>query len=175
MNFLLVLTLLGASPAETSSPGKFHVVGYLPDYRMASFDPAMGRSLTDLVYFSVKPSPTGELDTVTIKAEDLQRLRKVKDQSKVSLLLTVGGWGRSQGFAALAASARARRRFVSSATKFCLDNHFDGIDLDWEHPKDAAEQNAYATLLAEIKRGLAPHKLQLTVALAGWQVLPEAG
>ena len=40
----------------------FRLVGYLPDNRMAEFDPDAARLLTDLVVFSAVPTAAGELD-----------------------------------------------------------------------------------------------------------------
>jgi GH18 family chitinase len=54
---------------------------------------------------------------------------------------------------------------------FCQKNQFDGVDLDWEHPANASEEKDYATLLVELKKGLAPHQLEASVAVAGWQGL----
>jgi GH18 family chitinase len=150
----------------------FHVVGYLPDYRLASFDPAAAKYLTDVVYFSAEADPSGELRADRLKPEAIKTLQKIKEQHGVSLLLCVGGWERSKGFAPLAASPRGRERFVGSVTRFCLGNQFDGADLDWEHLANDEEVQNYGALLVALKKGFEPHKLRLTVALAGWQTLP---
>jgi hypothetical protein len=39
----------------------FSVVGYLPEYRMAAWDDSQGKYLTDLIYFSIEPAPSGGL------------------------------------------------------------------------------------------------------------------
>jgi hypothetical protein len=160
----------GRKPKK-SEPGPFRVVGYLPDYRMKTLDPSVGLFLTDLVYFSAEAEPSGELNLRRLRAKDVQRLQQIKAKYGVRLLLCVGGWGRSRGFPQLAGSPQARQRFVTAVTRFCLENRFDGIDLDWEHPANATERQNHAALLTALKKGLAPHKLRLTVAVAGWQVL----
>ena len=38
-----------------------------------------------------------------------------------------------------------------------------------EHPANKAEEESYATLLADLKEAFEPKKLLLTVALADWQ------
>jgi GH18 family chitinase len=148
------------------------VVGYLPEYRLESFDPEQAKYLTDLIYFSAEAEPTGELTKKRLRPETLQALRQIKEAHKVRLLLCVGGWGRSKGFAELAASAPSRQRFASALTEFCSEQRFDGVDLDWEHPKGESEQKNWAALLSEIQTAFQPRRLLLTVAVAGWQGLP---
>lgn len=161
-----------AGGRERRDQRNFHVVGYLPDYRAADTNPDVGEYLTYLVYFSVEPDPAGDLKLERIRPENIRMLRKLKDRNQVALLLCVGGWERSAGFPQLAASPAARKRFVTAVTRFCVDNDFDGIDIDWEHPADESQLRDYATLLAAIKTAFVPHHLQLTIAVAGWQALP---
>jgi GH18 family chitinase len=54
---------------------------------------------------------------------------------------------------------------------FCQANAFDGVDLDWEHPKGPAQQAAYTRLIVETKKAFTPVRLSLTAAIAGWQQL----
>jgi chitinase len=176
LGILLALRTGAEGPARQDTKGSgsesFHVVGYLPDYRTASFDAGQAKYLTDLIYFSAEPEASGELNRKRLRPEALRMLRRVKDEQKVRLLLCVGGWDRSAAFAELAASPRARQRFADTLTAFCTDNQFDGIDLDWEHPANEAQQKDYAALLAEVKKAFAPRRLLLTIAMAGWQQLP---
>lgn len=62
-----------------------------------------------------------------------QRL-KARDP-RLQVLASVGGWGGSDPFFHLAASAAGRAAFVASAIDW-LRAHpgFDGLDIDWEHP-----------------------------------------
>src|SRR5207244_1983084 len=63
---------------------------------------------------------------------------------------------------------------VEEATKFCLANSFDGVDVDWEHPESPQELQDHALLLTAMKKSFQPHRLRLTVAMAGWQkLLPD--
>jgi chitinase len=163
------------APAPATPSVGFHVVGYLPEYRGDSFDVDTGRYLTDLIYFSAEADPKGELKVGRLKTEHIRRLQELKRKHQTALLLCVGGWGRSAGFSKLAASAEARARFVEELLRFCRDQQFDGVDLDWEHPEGESQQRDHALLLTEIHTAFAPQKLQLTIAVAGWQALsPEA-
>jgi hypothetical protein len=157
---------------ERPAAGRFRVIGYLPYYRIADIDPDVGKYLTDMVYFSAEVGPNGELVNDRLKNEHLEKLRSIKQDHRVALYLCVGGWGRSAGFVRLAASPDARHKFTEAATQFCLENEFDGIDLDWEHPAGDEQYANFVKLLEDLKRRFEPHDLRLSVAAAGWQALP---
>lgn len=169
---LLALVLVPGSwsPVGAEPPrDKFQVVAYLPDYRVADLDPARAGPVTDLIFFSIEPKATGALDLTRLTAASLKKLQEIKKLHKNRLLITVGGWERSKGFAPLAASKEARARFAADLMRFCVENQFDGVDLDWEHPKDRTEEGNYAQLVAELKQVFQPKQLLLTLTLAAWQ------
>jgi GH18 family chitinase len=157
----------------TASPSAFRVAGYLPDYRAAMFDPAAASGLTDIILFSAEPTVAGGLELSRVKNLPLARLRDFKAKTQVRLILCVGGWGHSTCFAGLAGSPQARQEFAKAARQVCLEENFDGLDLDWEHPKNEAEQEGYAKLLEELHQAFKPHGLTLSVTLAPWQQLPR--
>lgn len=50
-------------------------------------------------------------------------------------LLAIGGWNEgSTRFSPLVASEERRKELVKNSVKFLRQNHFDGLDLDWEYP-----------------------------------------
>lgn len=150
----------------------WRVVGYVPDYRLEGFDESSATFVTDLVVFSAEAEANGTLNTQRFSAVQLRRLKQIKQRTRVGLILCVGGWERSKGFAGMSASADARQRFVSGATRFCLDQRFDGIDLDWEHPANEGEQKNYAILLKDLKSVFQEHGLSVSVTMAAWQQIP---
>ena len=87
------------------------------------------------------------------------------------MLFTVGGWNKSEGFAALAGDAQLRTEFIHDAREFCRLNGFEGIDYDWEHPEGAEQIRAFGKLLADTHADFAKHGLIVTIAQAGWQSL----
>lgn len=170
---LLGLLLAGQVAGLAQSPTNtgFRIVGYLPDYRVAGFDAAAASSLTDLIVFSTEPTPDGGLDLARLGQFPWPRLQEFKNQSKVRLLLAVGGWGRSRHFGKVSTSPELRRAFATATLKACDDLQLDGIDLDWEHPSNPAEEEGYGLLMEEMRRGMAPRGLVLSVTVAGWQKL----
>ncbi len=167
-------TNIAFGQAATNAPREFRVVGYLPDYRAAEFNPDATRGLTDLIVFSAEPTKDGQLSLDRLKAFPWSKVRQFKTQQRVRLILCVGGWDRSQHFAAVATATELRSRFVKSTVQACLDNRLDGVDIDWEHPQNELEQNGYAVLLKDLRDGFQPHGLTLSVTMAAWQKLPRA-
>lgn len=109
--------------------------------------------------FSIAP----HADQQTFSAA-FERL-KARDP-KVQVLASVGGWGGSDPFFHLAATAEGRAAFVRHALDW-LRAHpgFDGLDIDWEHPGSngaangvalgsAADGERYVALLRDLRAGL---------------------
>ena len=179
--FLLPGLLLGvclsaqSRPAPKQQAKPFRVVAYLPEYRVAALDSTTLADVTDLLFFSLEPTPTGGLDSARLTPAMLTKLQEVKRRHALRLWATIGGWDRSAGFAPMATDPVKRRQFVQTLTQFCLSHHFHGADFDWEHPANAAEEAGYAALLADVRRAFLPHGLGLSVTIAPWQKLvPQA-
>jgi GH18 family chitinase len=173
MVFLLPLAvfcgaLSGEQPSDPPGPA-FLVVAYLPDYRVEAVDPDAAAPVTDLIYFSIEPKATGELNSERLTDKALNKLKEMRKRHKKRLLVAIGGWGRSKAFPRVAADPQRRSRLTRSLVRFCVDNGFDGVDFDWEHPANDAENAAYARLLSEVKEAFRPKRLLVTVALADWQ------
>ncbi|XP_053610202.1 mucin-2 isoform X2 [Plodia interpunctella] len=72
-------------------------------------------------------------------------------------LLAIGGWNEgSSRFSPMVASKERRKEFVRNAIKFLRQNHFDGLDLDWEYPasRDGSkpkDRENYAKLVKELR------------------------
>lgn len=162
-----------AAAERLEAPATFRVVGYLPDYRLDSYDLADAIGVTDLVAFSAEPTELGEIDFTRLEKAPWAQLRDFKTRNRIRLILGVGGWERSSGFASAASSAERRGRFADAAIRLCLEMRLDGLDLDWEHPTNNDEAENYALLLAAVKKAFVPHGLQLSVTMAAWQHLDK--
>jgi GH18 family chitinase len=50
-------------------------------------------------------------------------------------MLAIGGWNEgSSRFSPMVANPDRRKELIKNAIKFLRQNHFDGLDLDWEYP-----------------------------------------
>lgn len=175
-NHLLVMVLAIALVCDlrADEPTPFRVAGYLPEYRFADFDAQSFDGLSDLIIFSAEPTSEGGLDLIRLQDCPWQTLLSYKTQHRVRLFLTIGGWDRSENFAQMAKSSTLRKAFAEAVLQCALEKRLDGIDIDWEHPADAEESNAYGDLLTDIRTALKPHGLMLTVTIAAWQHLPAS-
>lgn len=105
--------------------------------------------------FSIAPHPDQQAF-----ATAFERL-KARDP-KVQVLASVGGWGGSDPFFHLAATAEGRAAFVKSAVDWLRQRPvFDGLDIDWEHPGSngaglgqPADGEHFVLLLDELRAGL---------------------
>ncbi len=174
MTFCSMLCLnlaCGEEPVPQKST-QFRIAGYLPDYRSFQVEQAAG--LTDLIVFSAQPTESGDIDMSRLTKTNWPQLQEAKRKHKLRLILCVGGWERSTHFARVAASQELRKRFVTAARQICIDKQLDGIDLDWEHPRDVQEQNAYALLLQDLQRVLHPAGHSVSITMAAWQAMPRS-
>ena len=170
--FLLNSFILGCIPSLAQEAGNpLSVIAYLPEYRIDSVRPGQLQAVTELIYFGIEPTGDGTLTESVIQPGTLKKLRQLQESSGCPMLLTVGGWGRSKHFPAMASNPAARARFISSLKSLCLSNSFSGVDYDWEHPKDDDEIEAYANLLEETRASFQTQGLKVTVAQAAWQDL----
>jgi chitinase len=167
----IVAVILSSRSICSANHDQLVVVGYLPDYRIASVSSSQVQGVTHLVYFSLTPTVDGQIAESPIPTPTLAKLRELKEAIGCRLVLCVGGWGRSDGFAKLTSNAESLNRLVQGLVNYCRANGFDGIDYDWEHPNGATELAAYVRLIRETKRAMQPHGMEVSVAQAGWQDL----
>ncbi|MEW5717680.1 MAG: glycoside hydrolase family 18 protein [Chloroflexota bacterium] len=164
------------TPAPTPTPRApaFRLIAYLAawstapsrGYRVADI-PA--DKLTHLNYAFASVSPQGECVSgdANADARNFPELQKLKRRfPRLKILISIGGAG-AQNFANAAKNADARQKFARSCLALMKQNSFDGIDVDWEFPKNADEKQNYAALLAELRAQLDTRDLLTIAAPAG--------
>ncbi|KAJ5891854.1 Endochitinase B [Penicillium subrubescens] len=77
-----------------------------------------------------------------------------KQHRKLKVLISIGGWTYSANFAGPASTAEGRARFAESSTRLVLDLGLDGIDIDWEYPKDESQAQNLVDLLRACRESL---------------------
>ncbi len=132
--------------------------------------------LTHVAYFSVWPLADGDLNVSEVNVTDLEELVTRADANDVTTLVTVGGWGRSTYFAAMAASPSARANFAANLLQYCLDYSLKGADLDWEPVSTVTDRTNYSLLVEEVHEAFEPFSLSLSVSVSayGHEITAEA-
>ncbi len=72
----------------------------------------------------------------------------------VKVMISLGGWGWDQQFAAIVARPQAEDRYVKDVLARVRDFDYDGIDLDWEYPDTEAEIVGFERLTRRFRAGL---------------------
>lgn len=152
---------------------KIDIAGYLPDYRIEAISESFADQITELIYFSIEPKTNGDLDLTRINAQTLSLLQKMKNEHGLRLTLAVGGWGRSDGFAAMSTTKNSRDAFIENLRNYCLENYFNGIDYDWEFPSNTSQRAGYDSLIVNTKRAVANDGITVSVALNPYQTLAK--
>ena len=151
VSFFLFTSLLAAD---------LKTVGYLPSYR--NLDLEKTKLLTDLILFSAEPQKDGLLKR---NEELIKLLEKVKAVKNCRKFICVGGWAKSENFKHVSLDPKVRKKFISTIVKFVKYYELDGVDYDWEHPKNKDEEKAYELLIKET----AEQGIKVSVAAAAWQ------
>ncbi|MGC8654607.1 MAG: glycosyl hydrolase family 18 protein, partial [Candidatus Kryptoniota bacterium] len=161
--WLLVFPLFCSASAKI-------VVGYYYFWDRFSF-PYTGIKYSDvsvIAHAFIVPNPDGSLGLesgATWQTFLYPELITLAHSNGVRVVVSAGGWGNSSGFSSIAASANARARFAGNLKEFCLQNGYDGVDIDWEYPKSSDRDN-FVQMIRQIRDSLSSTGKNLSVSLA---------
>jgi chitinase len=146
------------------------VMGYYPSWEKEKFDHTkiQYKHLTHLAHAFTKPDSEGNL----IVGEDYvySELIKTAHKNKVKVIMSMGGWGNSEGFPGMTSTPANRKRFINQVLEFCKKNNYDGVDIDWEYVSNPIEQKNFVSFVKELSaalRGQNPPLLLTMAAPAG--------
>jgi chitinase len=175
MNRLLapLCLILLFSSAGSSQGSRKEVIGYFPSWKWNSKSHLVAASkipydrLTIINYAFFVPLPDGRITGVDSTGDRMYlygphewSLIGRAHRQGVRVLLSIGGWGGSEHFPAVAASPQLRTVFVRSCMGAIHEYGFDGIDLDWEYPGYAPHRGTpddrenFTLLLSTLKDSL---------------------
>lgn len=108
------------------------------------------------------------------KPERLKQLAELKKQNpKLHLLLSIGGWGTGR-FNEMAADEQLRLAFAKDCKRVIEEYNLDGIDIDWEYPTQSGagisaspdDTKNYTLMMRDIRKAIGKKK-DLTLASCG--------
>jgi len=155
---------LGPTPAAT---GGRLIVGYYPSWNRYSFPCTSIEygNLTYIVHAFIFPFADGTLDYSGFSL--YPELIVAAHQHGVKVVISVGGWDnvRTPRFSQMTADDSSRARFVRNLRDFCVQNGYDGADIDWEYP-GVADRASWKKLFQELKEVFSSVIPALTISMA---------
>jgi chitinase len=145
--YAVLMVLLGS---VALSCAQIRVVGYYPAWLRTTLPAAQieYEHLTHIIHAFAWPDRFGNLAHYgdLLYPELITRTHAAGKH----ILLALGGWGQSEGFAPMVADSNIRKTFIGKVIQFCDDNGYDGVDLDWEYPSTLTEKNNLNLFVQEL-------------------------
>ena len=170
MKLLITTIILCTSIFDTSYSQR--VVGYYPQWVQGNLNPSEidYSVITHVNHAFAWPDEEGNI----LHYDDMisQSITSVVHDHGAKILLSLGGWGNSWGFAPSVESQEARSIFIDNIISICENNNYDGIDIDWEHPDGFTQKNNLSDFIAELRQAfddLYPEWLiSMAVPVSNW-------
>lgn len=151
-------------PEITGQEEDFRIVAYYPTWAAGSFykgtsisDKVQFDKVTHLVYAFAIPTAEGGLRPLENDSAARELLSTAHEYG-VKVMLAIGGWSYNDTplestFVSATESEQKLETFAASIFDMCQEYGFDGIDLDWEHPRvdgnSGKQYEALVELLAD--------------------------
>lgn len=151
----------------------FKVIGYYADWNGFQLEKVDFSILTHLVYAFAIPVSDGHLRPLK-EPESVRNLVKTVHENGRKISLAVGGWSYQDipleaTFVQATDSPAKIAVLGNEIIEICLEYGFDGIDIDWEHPriKDGTYKQYEALILYLSERLHQKGKLLTSAVLSG--------
>jgi GH18 family chitinase len=166
------------APIDSSEPQNteltdFKVVGYYPSWKPDKLNSVDFGIVTHVCYAFAIPTAEGGLRDLE-NPDTARALIRSAHNNGAKVLLSVGGWSYNDAplenvFMEATADDERLQRFVESILDMCDEFGFDGVDIDWEHPRvDGTSARQYETLMLALSERLhAKGKLLTAAVLSG--------
>ncbi len=163
----------GHAAASSQASAARRIVGYVPawergnGYLPGQIDFGV---VTTVAHFAVTPLPDGTLAPPDWGPFPDPALVTRAHATGASIVLVIGGDhpAATRGFAAVV-QPELRPIFVAQVRALVDADGYDGIDLDWEFPHDAAARDGLTDVVAALRAALGPTRtLSLSVPASGF-------
>lgn len=127
-------------------------------------------SLTDIGHFSLVPKPDGGLETPDWGPFPDNTLVAAAHDHGVRVFLVIGGdhEAATTGFSTMAASGQARATFSRNVADVLDRVGYDGVELDWEFPRDARDRVNLTLLVRELRAAVGDRSLSIAGPASDW-------
>ena len=161
----------GSGATITSS--NFKVVGYYPSWKPSQKHKIQYDVLTHIIYGFAIPTAEGGLRPLE-NADTAISIINEAHASGRKVLLAIGGWSYNDTplegvFVSATSTEEKRNAFVNAILSMCDQYGFDGIDMDWEHPRvDGSSAKQYEAVMISLANELHKKgKILTTAVLSG--------
>lgn len=154
---------------EVEKREDFKVVGYFPSWKDKT-DKIQYDVLTHINYAFAIPTAEGGLLPLE-NADMAQKIIKKAHENDVKVFIAIGGWSYHEvplesTFVSATETKEKREAFVNAIMDMCNEYGFDGVDMDWEHPRrDGNSSKQYEELMVELAERLHAEGKQLSSAV----------
>ena len=126
------------------------VVGYYPYWIQDEFQPQDFdlETFTHINHAFAWPNEQGgiEAPSGTFDASIADHIHN----NNRKFLLSLGGWGTADGFAAATSTYELRSEFISNILDKFISYGYDGVDIDWEYPQTNEQKNNLSLFITEL-------------------------
>jgi GH18 family chitinase len=149
----------------------FKVIGYFPNWAGDVIDEMRWDKLTHVNYAFAIPTKEGEIRDLGDKTL-VDKLIKTAHDNNVKVGLSVGGWSYNdellEGTFVLATNTDEKCKLLADNILKCIDDYgFDGVDMDWEYPREGISTKQYEYFMTFLRQGLTMRNKYLTAAVVG--------
>lgn len=161
---------VNASAPQNRELTDFKVVGYYPSWKPDKLSCVDFGIVTHVCYAFAIPKPDGSLRDLENPDTAKALLRSAHDNG-AKVLLSVGGWSYHDTplesvFMEATATDAGIRRLAENILAMCEEYGFDGVDMDWEHPRtDGTSARQYEALMLTLADQLHKNGKLLTAAV----------
>ena len=164
---------INAAVPQNTDVTDFKVVGYYPGWKPDRLQTVDFGILTHVCYAFAIPTADGGL--LDLENPDTARaLIDAAHENGAKVLLSVGGWSYNDAplenvFMEATADEAGVKRLAENILAMCEEYGFDGVDMDWEHPRvDGTSAGQYESLMLALSESLhAEGKLLTAAVLSG--------
>ena len=170
---------------KAGKPGtNFKVTGYYPSWEPEKTDRIQYDNLTHINYSFAIPTVNGSLLPLN-NSDTAEKIIKQAHKEGVKVLLVVGGWSYQDipleaTFMEATDNHEKVTKLGNAIIEMAKQYGFDGVDIDWEHPRmEGSSRKQYEELMLYLKGEADKNQLLLTAAVlsgvtAEGEAIPDA-